>query len=205
MHSEWRIAGYDFVGIGVLPRDVETNRSAVLGLCGDNQSWRMKFFGATVQRRCSPLWLVAGWCALLLYGGASLPLGIELAAALGVLDRSHHVIVKAQAGGLQVVLHHERRGIAHRHGPVARVLTLFAEPTRANQPDHVLQFGAPDCFARQTQLAAQSLGSSKLLAVIAPTGVLRLGDVCPRFSASTRPPVDFGGPPLHLRSTVLLI
>ena len=186
------------------PKDVEPNRRALLELCDDNQSWRMNFFGARLQRRCSPLRLVAGWCALFVYVSASLPLGIGLAATLGALDKSHHAIVQAQADGLQVVLHHERRGIAHRHGSVARVLTFFAEPTRASQPDHVLQFGAPDSCTRQMQRAAPSLTSSELLAVIAPPAALRFGHDCLRLSASTRPPADIGGQ-LHLRSTVLLI
>ena len=188
-----------------LPKDVETNRSAILELCGDNQSWRMNLFGASLQRRCSPLRLVAGWCALLLYVGAMLPLGIGLAATVGTLDKSHHVKVQTQAHGLQVVFHHERGGIAHRHGPVAEVLTFFAEPTRANQTDHILKFGVPDSFLRPAQRAAPSLASSELLANIAPQTALLLGRDSLRLSASTRPPADCGSQPLRFRSTLLQI
>jgi len=158
-----------------------------------------------IHQRRRALRFVTGWCAVLLYVGASSPAGLGLAAALGGLDRSHRVVVQVWHQRFQVVLHHERRGSAHRHGPVARVLTFFAEPTRANQPDHVLQFGAPDSFARQTQLAAPSLMSSELLAVIAPPAALRFGHVCLRLSATTRPPANVAAQPLHLRSTVLLI
>ncbi len=149
--------------------------------------------------------LIAGGCALLLYAGAFTPLGLGVAALAGSFDRSHHLGIHGGAQGMQLVLQHGRNCTGHHHGVVARALTIFARPASATDPDHVIQFSAPDSFSRKAQLAAP-----------APTAfaqpdfaLVEISRTSPReaflASAPTHPPPGASRRLLCLRSTLLLI
>jgi len=150
-------------------------------------------------------WSFAGWCALVLYAGASSPLGMAGAAVVGSLDPDHHALVQAEPGSARLILHHEPKCVRHQHGAVARALTLFAAPARAGDPDHVLQFRTAASFARPSQLLAPPPGVFALpeFALLPPRlRSVRGGFV---FAIPTPPPPDGCGPLLCVRSTVLRI
>jgi len=74
---------------------------------------------------------------------ATTPLAPMLTVLMGMVDRSHHVALQPTVNGLQVVLRHDCPGSStHRHGLVARALTLLAQRPSGAQPDHVIQFAA---------------------------------------------------------------
>ena len=102
--------------------------------------------------RCA-IRLVAGWCVLLLYLGASSPLGLGVAALAGSFDHTHQLRVSAGKCGLRLTLHHAFSCATHRHGAIARTLTLFARPACGTDPDHVLQFRLADSASTTAQLA----------------------------------------------------
>jgi hypothetical protein len=102
---------------------------------------------------------VAVWCALLLYGGASTPLGLGVAGLVGSFDRSHHLSVRGGGQGVQLILQHGRNCTGHHHSIVAKALAFFARPASAATPDHVIQFSAPDGLSRQAQMNAPTPAS----------------------------------------------
>lgn len=149
--------------------------------------------------------LFAGWFGFVLYAAASSPLGLGLAAGLGLLDRDHRVGVQAGAETTRLVLHHDQRGAAHHQGTVARVLTLFADATQPGEPDHVLQFNVSDSFSHPRQFIAPSPAQVDQPA-FAVVGALAWS---PRevfvSQVPTHPPPSGSGSLLCLRSTLLLI
>ena len=147
----------------------------------------------------------AGWCALVLYVSAASPLGVGLAALVGSFDPDHHVLVQMELGSTRLVLRHERKCAGHHHGVVAKALTLFAEPVRAGQPDHVLQFSTANNIPCQAHLITPTPAQLDQSA-IAVTG----SSAGPRrdhflSSVATHPPPVTSGQLLCLCSTVLLI
>lgn len=94
-----------------------------------------------------------GWCGLLLYVALLSPVGLAAAATLGSLDADHHAILQVDANGIRLVLHHQGDCAGHRHHAVARALTLFAQPTSATDPDHVVQFSSATSLSREARLA----------------------------------------------------
>ena len=149
--------------------------------------------------------LVAGWGALLLYVGAVSRLGLALAALVGSFDPDHQALVQNEMGSTRLILHHEQKCAAHHHGLVARALTVFAEPARAGQPDHVLQFRAATMISHPTQLSAPAPTTyqppvAALIQMIARSP----NDDSPAL-VPTHPPPHPSGQPLCRRSTVLLI
>lgn len=78
-----------------------------------------------------------------LYLLTATPLAPALTALLALADRSHNVAIQQTTGGVTVVLRHDcANSPTHRHGVVARTLTLIAQRTSEAQPDHVIQFSA---------------------------------------------------------------
>ena len=149
--------------------------------------------------------LIAGGFALLLYAGAFSPLGLGVAALAGSFDRSHHLSIHGGAQGMQLVLQHGRNCTGYHHGVVARALTIFARPTSATNPDHVIQFSAPDSFSRKAHLATPSS-----TAFAQPDfALVETSRTPPReaflSSVPTHPPPCASGQLLCLRSTLLLI
>lgn len=150
--------------------------------------------------------LFAGWCALLLYVGLVSPVGPGLALLLGSLDADHRVGIEAGADSVRVVLHHDLGCSPHRHGTVARVLTCFARPVTATQPDHVLQFSTGLGFSRQTPSVRTVPAAAHPAAAAA--GGAHLEVACsepPHSIVSTHPPPGECGTLLQLRSIQLLL
>ena len=144
---------------------------------------------------------------LSLYLVTATPLAPALTALLALADGAHQVALQQSAGGVQVVLHHECvRSAAHRHGMVARTLTLFAQRTAGAQLDHVIQFGSANfmspapmvAVAPSTQMPALDAFPSGLCRLEAPSLGLFLA-TCPR------PPPAASGLLRSVRSTVLLL
>jgi len=149
--------------------------------------------------------LVAGWCALLLYAGAVSPLGLEVAVLIGAFDRTHHVSLCAGARGVQLVLHHDGNSATHKHGTVARVLTCFAQPASAVDPDHVIQFTTSDNIRQTAQLAAPRPAIFEQ-PDFAPVGTgFCEAEKVPFSLGSFHPPPKAHAQLRCLRSTVLLI
>jgi hypothetical protein len=148
---------------------------------------------------------IAGWCGLLLYVGALSPVGVGLAEVIGTLDPNHEARIQMSADGAKVVLHHDAQCTSHRHGLLARTLTLFTATDRANEPDHVLQFSAAEIIsgkplpsaAPPIQLAHVCLLNGGLMAVTPGA----------HFPSSfpSHPSSGFSGRLLCLRSMLLLI
>jgi hypothetical protein len=157
------------------------------------------------RQHSKALRFIAGWCALLLYLGASSPVGLGMAALFGSLDRDHRVAVQAGTAGTRVVLHHERRCVAHHHGVMARALTLFAAPSSTAEADHVLQFSAADSFSRQSQLLAPSPAGFEQPVLAATEVAVWCRHEIFRSPVPTYPSPGGGGRLRCLRSTLLLI
>ena len=123
---------------------------------------------------------------------------------LGFLDRSHHVAVQQGASGLQVVLRHECfNSSTHRHGMVARALTLMSEQRSAGQPDHVIQFAGS---ANSEQALALPLVTVTGSLVVPPSGFLTIAaPLITEPMAHPRPPPGACRLLLDLRSTVILV
>ena len=162
---------------------------------------------AGASRRSKTFRLFAGWWALALYVSASSPIGAAATAAIGALDRNHQVTVKAEAGGMCVVLRHRPRCGVHHHGVVARALTVFAHPASATDPDHVLQFNAPIAYACDSQPQAALPTSERLAhtAILPGVTVAWLSNNDFQAAVLTHAPPGDAGRLLTLRSTVLLI
>jgi len=156
-------------------------------------------------QRDSARWYFAGWCGLLLYASASSPLGLGLAAGLGLLDCDHRLTVQTGTAGTRLVLHHDQPGALHHHGPVARAMTWFADASRTHVPDHVLQFNVSDSFFQLRQFFAPAPTQ-----LDQPILALAESPACsPReaflFAVPTHPPRRGTEQLLCLRSTLLLI
>lgn len=149
--------------------------------------------------------LIAGWCGLLLYVGVFSPVGVGLAELVGKFDPNHQALVQVGARGAKLVLHHEQPCPTHRHGLIARTLTLFAAPTRPGLPDHVLQFGAAEIISGKELRSATP--PIQLDQPCFATRELRAASQCENFLSGmpTHPPSPQRGQLLGLRSTLLLI
>lgn len=147
----------------------------------------------------------SGWLGLLLYLGAVSPLGFAVTAFVGKLDPDHHIQFQPGANGMRLVLHHEGNCAGHHHGAVARVLTVFAQPASATDPDHVIQFGTANGLTRQAQFSPPlPVGGEQT--IFAPAEIILL--VCTSLEERDvlpRPPPREHEALLCLRSTVLLI
>jgi len=151
--------------------------------------------------------LIRGSCVLLLYLVIATPLAPALTTLLAVFDRSHHVAVQQTEKGLQVVLRHGcLTWPMHRHGMLARALTVLARRTTAPQSDHVIQFGAMDSSQQAPALAIEPTSNSP-----EPGGnvvcefAFHAADVTAGFATFPRPPPAPSGLLLTVRSTVLVI
>jgi hypothetical protein len=149
--------------------------------------------------------LIGSWFAFLLYAGAFTPLGLGVAAGAGFLDRTHLVCVQGGEHGSQIVLKHGNKCAMHRHGVVARALTLFAQPVSAANPDHVIQFNSPDTFSRQAEVSVPRPGNfaQPVVGSIEAARGFRHKELPPL--GLIRRSLDQCRPPLLLRSTLLLI
>lgn len=162
---------------------------------------------SSVPRALPALRRVGASCLMLLYLLAGTPLALAVTTLLAMADRSHHVAVQATAEGIQLVLLHDCvNSPTHRHGIVARTLTLMAQRPVEGHPDHVIDFAASPVspLASAPAIAPAPDSSANQL--------LSLCDLCPcpaplapLAAAHPRPPPDANGLDLTLRSTVLLL
>ncbi len=148
---------------------------------------------------------LAGWCGLLLYVGTLSPIGMGVGTLLGTMDPDHHAILQPTADGIRLVLRHEGECSGHQHHAVARVLTLFASPISAVNPDHVLQFSSASSFMRDSQSVVLPSLQNEFSIVHFPApdffGALSLVQPIRQIP----PPPDRAGQLRCLRATVLLI
>lgn len=156
--------------------------------------------GALNAFRCLTTFrLVGGSFVVALYLLTATPLAPMLTAFLAQADRSHHVSIQQKPGGIAVVLRHDCFTPAHRHGFVARTLTVIAQRTTASQPNHVIQFigcAISAEAARAVEAAPETLTTSDIL----PSAAL------PTVSTKHRHlPRDASGFLWNVQSTVLLI
>ena len=149
--------------------------------------------------------LAAGWCALLLYAGACSPLGAELAALAGSLDPNHQLLISVGQRGVRLVLHHGSRCVSHHHGLAARALTFFAQPAKAANPDHILQFSSVDTLKGQSRISASQPDSRSVVLVFHGGEFLAHTPKVPATGISQGSPPEVDATRLSLRSTVLLI
>ncbi|MEK7678106.1 MAG: hypothetical protein AAB676_19930, partial [Verrucomicrobiota bacterium] len=135
------------------------------------------------------------------------PLAPALTALLALADRSHPVAVQQTARGIQVVLRHNFfNSPTHRHGMVARALTMIAERPVGSQPDHVIQFAASATSEQASALAIEPAPGAPAPGLFPSYDFL----TCPARptavpAAHPRPPPGTSGLLLSLRSTVLVI
>lgn len=134
------------------------------------------------------------------------PFTLALSALLAASDRSHQAAIQQTANGLQLVLRHDCVNLeTHRHGVIARALTLFAQRTTSPPSDHVIQFGA-DTLQQTSERIIAPAPKLQLLAAFVPCDrVLRAPK--PTYSPVSlpRPPPVTSGLLLSLRSTALVI
>ena len=149
--------------------------------------------------------ILAGWCGLWLYVGALSPVGFAVTAFLGGLDPDHQVRLQPGEKGMRLVLHHEGNCAGHHHGAVARVLTAFAQPASATDPDHVLQFSSATGLTQDSQFVVPVANQfeSSAIAFAEPVSFVATSPV--QFVPPPRPPPGGDGRLLCLRSTLLLI
>jgi hypothetical protein len=151
--------------------------------------------------------LVGGTGVVLLYLLSATSLAPALTTLLAMLDGSHHVTLQQTACGIRVVLRHDCfNSSTHRHGIIARTLTLVAQRPTQGRPDHVIQFAAvttsEQASAPLTVPVADSSASDLFLPCDPLPHATRLTDVS---AAHPRPPPDASSLLLSIRSTVLLI
>ena len=157
------------------------------------------------QNHLSFLRLFAGWCGLLWYVGAFSPIGMGVVALLGTIDPDHHAMIQPGPDGLRLVLHHEGNCSGHHHGPVARTLTMLAQPASATDPDHVVQFSSANGFTRDSQLLVPAANQSDPSVVHFVEPFAFVASPSLQFIPPPRPPPGDDGTVSRLRSTVLLL
>ena len=148
---------------------------------------------------------VVGSFLLCVYVATATPILPVLTALLGSTDRSHHVALQQTAQGVQVVLRHECANLlAHRHGVVARALTLLAQRSTTGA-DHVIQFTSTAISEQTPVFTVTSASDSAAPDILSPsnfspysTGIAALASAYPR-------PPDKGSSLLSICSTILLI
>ena len=150
---------------------------------------------------------VGGSCLVLLYLLTAIPLTPTLTALLAMADRSHQVAVQPTAHGIQVVLRHVCfNSPAHRHGLVARALTLFAQRPVEGRLDHVIQFAASPLSDQAPALILAPASDSPAPELLPPSGIQpRPSWLIAALMGPLRPPSDASGALVNVRSTVLLI
>lgn len=168
--------------------------------------WRLRNLNRDMFRKaksCSKTFRVlTGISVAALYLLVTTPLAPALTALLALADRSHHVAIQQTTEGVTVLLRHEcANSPIHRHGIVARALTLIAQRTSQGQPDHVIQFSASaitvlvSIAPTTIEPASEAPASCDLLICASPA-------VSPKIPRS---PPDTSSSLLSTRSTVLLI
>src|SRR5689334_3226943 len=152
---------------------------------------------------------VTGAVLLLVYLVTATALAPALIALLAASDRSHQFGVQLSETGLQVVLRHECAGsLPHRHGWVARTLTLLAQPPTRSDPDHVIPFANARLSPRvNVSSAGPDLGKSPSYCDFGAGMGARWGGRLPDLGGRLEPcpPDGSGGSLAVLRSTVLLL
>lgn len=172
-----------------------------------NLTLSMRLDRTTPSRRPQPFRLLSGGCLALFYLLTSTPLPLALTALLASSDRSHHVGIQPTANGLQLVLRHDWVTLGtHRHGVIARALTLFAQRASSPPSDHVIQFGAVDTLRQASERTIAPAPQLQLLPALVPC---EPGLRAPRLTFSPgsrpRPPPVISGLLLSLRSIALVI
>ena len=161
----------------------------------------------SIPRVLPALRRVGASCLMVLYLLAGTPLTLAVTTLLATADRSHHVAVQPTAEGIQLVLRHDCvNSSTHRHGIVARTLTLIAQGPVEGQPDHVIEFAASAVLHQAAAPAIAPAPDSSATGLSSPC------ELCPCPAPLTsvpathpRPPADASARLLSLRSTVLLI
>ena len=149
---------------------------------------------------------VVGSCLACLYILSAAPVAPAFIALLGSADRSHHMALQQTASGIQIVLRHDCANFfTHRHGAVARALTLLAQRPVAGQPDHVIQFGL-SAIADRTLTVATVSGDKRVSKILLSSDFVRsFGIATAESKANPRPPPRETGSLSSVCSVVLLI
>ena len=145
---------------------------------------------------------------MLLYLLSVTPFTLALTALLATSDRSHHVAIQHTAIGLQLLLRHDWVNLGtHRHGMIARALTLFAQrTTTSSKSDHVIQFGGVDTMQQPSEPIIAPAPDLQLLAAFVPCDpVLRAPEMTFSLENLPRPPPVTSRLLLSLRSTVIVV
>ena len=147
----------------------------------------------------------AAWCILLLYLGAYSPAGLAATMLAASCDRNHHLLLASSEHGMQLVLRHSPNCPRHHHGAVARILTFFAEPLSAANPDHVIQFTSANGVLRKADAtpAAPDKLAQPLCDLVEISAVVTNQTVL--FASANRLDSTDSGQFIRLRSTVLLL
>jgi len=106
---------------------------------------------------------------------------------------------------MRLVLHHDGNCSGHRHGTVARALTMFAQPASSTNPDHVLQFSSATGFPHDSQLVVPTASQLEPTPVSFADPFSFTAAKPIQFRLSPPPPPGDDGTVLLLCSTVLLI
>jgi len=158
--------------------------------------------------RCSTTFrLVEGSCMVLLYLLTATPLSPLLMMLLAMTDSSHHAVIGQTSSGTQVVLRHDcYHSPTHRHGIVARAITLVAQRPAEGNPDHVIQFADSPISEQLSTLAVTPVSDSSahnfhlLSNLLSPQAFLIVEP-----AVLPRPPTAANSLLTSIRSTVLRI
>ena len=149
---------------------------------------------------------VGGWL-ICLYVFSATPAAPAFVALLGSADRNHRVALQQTADGIQLVLRHEcANSPTHRHGLVARALTLLAQRPVAGKPDHVIQFATSTTALQAATVATISPTSDATSVLVLSRDLVRdCGWLRGALLTAPRPPPEKNSLLLILDSTLLLI
>jgi hypothetical protein len=143
---------------------------------------------------------------LLVFLVGATPAAPALAAFVALADGGHRVVIEETARGIRVVLGHDgAHSPGHRHGLVARALTLVAERPAGPRPDHVLQFSSAPASDRNRAAALTGAPDLPVRHPLSPFVPLSgsSGTLLQLAMHLSVPPGD--GLLLSLRSTVLIL
>src|ERR1051326_3788499 len=158
-------------------------------------------------RRVPAIRRVIGHGLLLLFLVGATPAAPALTPPAARADGGRRVVVQETARGIRVVLGHDcAHAPGHRHGPIARTLTLVAERPAGSMRDHILQFNAAPATERNRAAVREAAPDSSIQLLLTPDGAsaswtrpsLRLAG-CPAASLAG------GGPLPKYRSTVRIL
>jgi hypothetical protein len=147
---------------------------------------------------------VASWGGLIYYLLGFSPVGLATAAWLGTFDPDHHALVRLNAQGACLVLHHERGCAPHQHHALARALSLFAQRSTQEEPDHVLSFVQGEYVSDESAIERLSVSASEPVQC-GEAGLQLPAPLTSVWGRFPRPPPGFSDQLRNVRLTPLLI